>query len=94
MSKHPIDILKERGVIDSLAGDMSPEEVEVAVSVSRKIIDAYIDAFSTVQKGLKDPAVRAKVNQYFSTHETFEDKIDELIKEGELVEDSEESDDV
>ena len=90
MSKHPIDILKERGVIDELAGDMSPEEIETAVKISRKILDTYIEAFAAVQKGYDDPGAREKLKQHFGTYSTAENKVEELFKEGILVEDDEE----
>ena len=93
MSKHPIDILKERGVIDELAGDMSPEEIETAMKISRKVLDTYIEAFAAVQKGFDDPKARAKLNQHFGTYGTAENKVEELFKEGILVEDPEEDDD-
>jgi hypothetical protein len=90
MSKHPIDILKERGVIDELAGDMSPEEIETAMKISRKVLDTYIEAFAAVQKGFDDPEAREKLKQHFGMYGTAEDKVEELFKEGTLVEDPEE----
>jgi hypothetical protein len=67
MSKHPIDILRERGVVDKMAGDMKPEDVDAAVELAREMSNPWIEAFEALRKNLRDPKVAKELGNHFGT---------------------------